>query len=278
MQLKKGQIKLLVVSGVALAAVTSALACPFCKIRTTGVFIGETVVMGNGTARSWVDIGKDKKPKAIGVTFNKLALQNLGPAGEDGMGPEFVLKFPEQVKDTPFNHISVDWNPNGHEPAGVYDVPHFDFHFYMIKPTDRSQITLEGDDLKKCQLKPDPSFVPAKYIYAPKTEIKYMGAHWVDVTSPELAGKPFTSTFIYGSYAGKYIFLEPMVALSYLQSVTVTHTPITLPKNVAQPGYYPSQYTIAYDPTREEYTVSLDQFVWLGKPKSAVGAAKPAKR
>ncbi|RYD93814.1 MAG: hypothetical protein EOP50_10530, partial [Sphingobacteriales bacterium] len=52
-----------------------------------------------------------------------------------------------------------------------------------------------------------------------------MGKHWADTTAVEFHGKKFEKTFIYGSYNGKFIFLEPMIALDYLK----TKPNITLP-------------------------------------------------
>ena len=31
-----------------------------------------------------------------------------------------------------FQFVQFDWNPKGHEPEGVYTLPHFDFHFYTV--------------------------------------------------------------------------------------------------------------------------------------------------
>jgi hypothetical protein len=34
----------------------------------------------------------------------------------------------------------LDWNPRGHIPDGVYTVPHFDVHFYLITREQREEI------------------------------------------------------------------------------------------------------------------------------------------
>jgi hypothetical protein len=255
-----------------------ALACPFCKERKVGVFFGDVALMGNGTVRSWVDIGPDGKPKALGLTFNDAALENLPEQGQNGMEPEWIIKVPKQAAATPFDHIAINWNPHGHEPKGIYDVPHFDFHFYMISPPERGQITLEGNDLKVCQ-KPIPKAeLPKDYIYAPKTEIKYMGAHYADLTSPEFNGKPFTSTFIYGGYGGRLVFIEPMTTMATIQTHETLIQQVKLPAKVAKPGYYPQRYVIKYDPARSETTVKFDGFVWLGAKPATKAAKTVAKK
>jgi hypothetical protein len=61
-----------------------------------------------------------------------LALKGL----PEGKTMEFTLALPKEAAPTAYNHIGIDWNPQGHEPQGIYDKPHFDFHFYMITPED----------------------------------------------------------------------------------------------------------------------------------------------
>lgn len=248
-------------AGASLAAAASA--CPFCH-QVRNYVVGDTMDMGNGTVRSWVHTDKDGKPDQIGITFTESALENLPKTKPDnGMdGYEFTLKLPKEASVLPFNHIGIDWNPFGHVPAPIYTVPHFDFHFYMMTPEERMEIDPAGEGLKLCQKKPEPSALPKDFIYAPDSEIKYMGSHWVDVNTPELHGKPFTQTFIYGSYNGKVAFIEPMVTLAYLQSKPSASFPLPQPQKQTTKGkYYPTKYHIKYLADRHEYQIVLDGFV-----------------
>jgi len=83
---------------------------------------------------------------ALEVTLSDGALENL-PAGDDhgddhGDGHDHALAvtlpMPSQAVGTNIDHISLDWNPNGHEPAVLYGAPHFDVHFYMISQAQKS--------------------------------------------------------------------------------------------------------------------------------------------
>jgi hypothetical protein len=224
----------------------------------TGLFIGEAAIMGNGLVRSWVDLGEHGKPNALGVTFTDLALEGLPTDGET----EFMVKVPKQAWLTPYDHIAVDWNPHGHPPVGIYDVPHFDFHFYMITPKQRSNITAVGADLAKCDKPLAAGLLPPDYFMAIGTEVPNMGVHCLDGTSPELHGAPFTSTFIYGAYNGHVIFQEPMVALSTILARTDIVLPIKQPAKVEQSGYYPTVYAVTYNPIRQETSVEFREFVW----------------
>lgn len=222
------------------------------------LFFGESGKLGNGTIRSWVKLGSDCNPTAIGVTFTEAALTGLPaepPQGELGFSHKLAL--PPQAAATPFNHISVDWNPKGHEPDHIYNVGHFDFHFYMISPEERRSMTLEGDGLAKFKKPLAAEFVPEDYIYAPNSEVPGMGAHWVYKNAHEFHGQAFTSTFIYGSYDGHLIFLEPMITKAYLETKPNLTVPLKQAAKVEKPGYYPTTYGVNYDPQTREYTVAL---------------------
>ena len=57
--------------------------------------------------------------------------------------------------------------------------------------------------------------MPATYINTGL--VPTMGAHWIDVTAPELNGQPFTETFIFGSFDGKMTFYEPMITKAFIE-------------------------------------------------------------
>ena len=71
-----------------------------------------------------------------------------------------------------------------------------------------------------------------------------MGTHWLDVTSPELNGQPFTQTFIYGSYNGKVTFAEPMITLDFLKKTSSFERDIPQAAKVQKSGYYPTKLNI----------------------------------
>lgn len=249
------------------ALAAQALACPFCKAQQSGLFIGETRILGNDTVFTWIDVAKDGKLTALGITFNELALEGLPQdLAAHAMDAEVWAALPKKAKElTAFDHVGINWNPKGHQPLEIYGAPHFDFHFYTIPTSERSQIKLEGDDLKVCQQKPPAGYMPDGYMYAPQSEEKYMGAHWVALNSPELNGKPFTSTFIYGSYGGRMIFAEPMITKAFLEQKPNQVFAIPAPKKVERSGWYPTAYGVRFDAVRREYTISLEGLVYLSK-------------
>jgi hypothetical protein len=220
-----------------------------------GTFLGESRPLGNGAIRSWVTLDRNGHPSAIGATFSEAALSGL-PAGAEGA--EYALSLPPQAQGTAFDHISVDWNAQGHPPAGIYNVSHFDFHFYTITPQERDRITAQGEDVAKSNRQPSAEYMPSGYVMVPDSAIPRMGSHLANPQARELHGQPFTRTFLYGSYDGRVIFYEPMIARSFLESKQNVTEYIKLPARYPKPGYYPTKYSVRYDPKSREYTVSLE--------------------
>ncbi len=225
---------------------------------------GEGSSLGNGMAWTWVEYDAKKVPTAIGFTFTETAMAGLPPEppapGEETW--EHILALPTLVKVPPFTHLVLNWNPHGHVPPGIYDVPHFDFHFYMITPAQRVKITCKGADTQKCMKKPAAEFMSPAYILPPGTEMKRMGVHWIDPAAPEFNHQAFTYTYIYGSYDGHVAFFEPMIAKSYLETKPNVTTAIKLPEKYQKHGYYPTAYSVRYDPDRKEYSVAFEGLVW----------------
>jgi len=220
-------------------------------------FRGESKSLGNGTAYSWVILDREGNPSSIGINFTESALQGLF---EEEI-TEYTLALPEEVASTAYNHIGIDWNPHGHEPKGIYDKPHLDFHFYMISPEERDKITASGEDCKNVSKKPAPGYIPEGYVFTPGG-VPRMGAHWIDPKAPEFNGQPFNETLIYGFYGGKMVFVEPMVTIDLLKTKPEITKELKLPKCYPTTAYYPTNYFIGYNDTSEEYTVALGGLIF----------------
>ena len=87
-----------------------------------------------------------------------------------------------------------------------------------------------------------------------------MGAHWIDVTSPEISGAPFTQTFIYGSFDGRVTFYEPMITLDFLKNNSNFERAIPQPAKVQKSGWYPTKMKVAKHDGLTE--VILDGFIY----------------
>lgn len=221
-----------------------------------GTFYSATATMGHGTVRSYVTLAEDGKPTDFGIVMSETSMSGLPSTGGHEHNGSVTLTLPSQASMIPVNHISIDWNPAGHEPPGIYDLPHFDFHFYMISEAERNQITAVGADTLKVGKMPEPQFRPQGYASIPGG-VPRMGAHWFDPTSPEFNGSTFTKTYLYGFYDGKMIFFEPMITKAYIESKPNATQAVKLPQAFPKSGYYPTNYTVGYNASTKEYRISF---------------------
>ena len=235
------------------------------------IFYGDAIPFGsNGNIRTLADLEysdgtKDKAKKnegeikdvvihSVGVEFPCTAFQGLPVSPiSDGLwdirnsegetviplaGYEYELFFPQQVQNLlPFQHVGVNWNPEGHPPPFVYMVPHMDFHFYTISSERRNLCVLPPliDDvcplegvppianvdcasLEFLMVEPPADQFPPGYILVPGPAEPGMGNHLIPVTSSEFQeGGSFTHTWIYGVEGGNLSFWEPMITVEYLE-------------------------------------------------------------
>lgn len=222
--------------------------------------------LGQGTARSWVRLNAQGTPQAVGVTLSEAALQGLPTTPVEGpAAAELVLKLPAEAAATGIDHIEVEWNPQGHDPNPIYGVAHFDVHFYLISQAQQQAI-LPSDPAfaTKAARLPSSAYVPAGYVLPGDpvaNTVPQMGAHWIDPRSPEFNGQPFTSTFLFGSYDGRFTFVEPMVSKAFLDTKPNVVHDVPQPGKVAIAGFYPSRYRVSYDATAKAYQIVLDGLV-----------------
>jgi hypothetical protein len=230
---------------------------------TTETYNGPSRDMGGGSAHAFITLDSSERPAAIGVRMTETALVGL-PAEppRDADGWEYVLSLPEEAAISGYDHVVIDWNPKGHIPPGVYDKPHFDFHFYLISPEQREKITAKGEDLARAHMAPAPEFIPEGYILPEGTEVPRMGAHAIDSTAPEFNKLPFAKTFVYGFYDGRMIFLEPMMTKAFLETKPNAMTRIKVPKAYSKHAYYPTIYIIKHNETQREYEISLEGLIY----------------
>jgi len=235
-----------------------SVGCQKNEVTTPQTYKGVEQTLGNGKAYSWVTFSESNLPSSIGMTFTKEAFDNLSHTALTAL----VLPLPtEAVGKTIFDHVFLTFSHAGHEPAGVYDVPHFDIHFYIQPLAAREAIPpyMPATAAKFDNLPPD-GYMPKPYIRLPEG-VPTMGTHWANPTSTELNGGKFTETFIMGSYDGKVTFYEPMITLAFLQNAPNVTKSAPIPTKFAKSGYYPMKYSIKQDGSN--VVVSLDEMMMM---------------
>jgi hypothetical protein len=221
----------------------------------SGTFYSASVTLGAGTAKSFVKLDDNGNPVSVGLVLSEQSMQSLGSSTS-----ETIVQLPSQATATNLNHIAIDWNPMGHEPAHIYDIPHFDFHFYMVDMAFRNNITAMGADTLKTNKQPATGFLAPDYILPPGG-VPMMGNHAIDMTSPEFHDATFTQTYIYGYYDANMIFYEPMITRDYILSKAGFTRTLKVPAKYPKAGYYPTTLDLKFDAATNEYIMTLGTMV-----------------
>ena len=287
-----------------LAAALGAAGCATVDTNVPNRAQGWQVPLGKASATSYAEFDSQGAPRAIGVTLPAGALDGL-PTGSDNhhctdRSPaghrvdatqcihtfEHVLPLPDAAAlraDIPFKWVLLNWNPVGHIPPGVYDVPHFDVHFVIAPIAEIFAIEPGpcGPERVRCdQFEIGKKPLPPNYVHADFRDVSAvvpaMGNHLIDVTGAEFNQKPFTHSWIYGVYDGKVIFYEQMVSRAYLLGKPNSCTPIKSPAAVALTGYYPTLSCMRSTPAGD-VSVSMEGFVLrtASAPDPLPAPAKP---
>ncbi|WP_088889617.1 DUF5602 domain-containing protein [Leptolyngbya ohadii] len=223
--------------------------------QANSIVRGASQPIGQGTASSYVSLNDRGQVSEVGVILSESVLKDL-----PSQMTEVDLALPPQaLSSTPFTHIGLNWNPQGHLPPPIYGIPHFDLHFYTISQATRRQITATDEDAAKAYQIPEASLVPANYVMAPDSAEPGQGSHWVNPNAPEFQGAPhgFDHTFIYGFYDGRMSFLEPMISKTMLEQHQSFDEAIARPARYSPSGVYPNRYSLSYDAQAHEYRITL---------------------
>jgi len=221
-------------------------------------FYGPQVQVGDGKVRTFFSVTHLGVPQEIGIEMSRTTLNSL--PGQEIM--TLLPLHPKAVELTPFNHISFDWYPQGHQPS-FYQVPHFDIRFYFISNAERMQIPAYSA-----------ATAPLFENYPPWEYIKIADFFWQpDPGGEAMVGKNWTPHYpIYRpfweadmgfvTYNGALIAEQPMITLEYLLSAADFSRSFPQPEKFAEAGYYPTYFNLRTDPDTNTKYISLSNFVW----------------
>jgi hypothetical protein len=222
--------------------------------------MGETKAMFGANISSWATVDAANALQEVGLTVAAGAVDDA-PTGADAKPSSVEVIMPERVrKETFLHHVSIDWNPSGHEPGPVYGLPHFDYHFY--NPTSGEVALTDCKDTT-----PVPAArIPQGYALLPPPNgqcVPSMGIHASDLSSPELAQTnpaKFTKTMILGYYAGAMTFIEPMFTKEYLQTKEAFTLNVPTPAELGKATLLPTSFAGSYDDKTKAYAFVFKGF------------------
>jgi hypothetical protein len=255
--------------GALLTALNAPLAFAHPEAATVSRF-GKELNYGDGIIRMYARV-QNGKTSSLGLFLSDGVLEGL-PAHVDMSAVDPIVPMVPGINDIAIQHVTVGYNPHGHEPDGIFTLPHFDFHFYLITNAERMMIDPSRGAAFEAEanaiVSPDrmPSaFVPAIPPGAPFVAgtAPFMGLHWVDLyrssaTQPSI---PFEHEFINGTYNGEWIFLEPMITNAWLASKASHSEPIKQPQTYVRPGSYPTHLNVFHSDEFGGWIIALKEFM-----------------
>lgn len=227
---------------------------------TSAAYKGQTVRIGKGSAHTVVRTDASGKPVTVSIVFTESALEGLpSPVKRGRPDVPYLLPMPTKGPKTVIDHVVINWEPGGHPPPKVYDVPHFDFHFYLSGRKAQQQVRFKSEaESGDPSQQPPAELMAAGYVIPPGTAVPTMGVHAINPAASEFNGQPFTATFIYGYHNKQLTFLEPMATIEFLKSKPTFSAPVARPAKYLKAGAYPSSYSVKYEPESKSYEVSLE--------------------
>jgi hypothetical protein len=220
--------------------------------------VGQSSQVNGQTISTAAIVDANNQVVETSVTVPMTLIDNMpmnmgtGPAGAHA-----VLNFPAEVQSTTvLNHAQVHFNPNGHDPAGTYNVAHIDLHAYFTTPAQVAAVTTPDT------VAPQANRVPTGYTAPPIfAAVPQMGLH----ASPNIdfgpGARPFTSTMVLGYTGGQLTFVEPMITVTKLQQRQSFTEVIPVPQVVDKPGRYPTRMIATYNQATDSYTFRFLEFV-----------------
>jgi hypothetical protein len=229
----------------------------------SGTVFGPSQPLGNGTVKTYVTLDDAGQPTEVGLRLTATAMEGLPQ--DTGPAQMVMLAFPDQAARTAFNHVMLNWNPQGHEPPELFGRPHFDFHFDMVDMAAMQAIN--PDDPKfaaKAEHLPESRYLPQDYVIPPDPPVVAqvvpgMGVHLVDSSDTTLVpGKyDFKQIVINGEWDGRYTFIEPMITREWLLSQPTAQESLKQPQAYQKTAYYPTTYGVHVDQQTKDYVITL---------------------
>lgn len=223
------------------------------------VFSGKLCTFASTQGDSLVAVGADVP----------LASIELAPAEQPMAWPPVAnatLGLPEQGQaGSGFKGFTFYWEVGGH-PPGPFLTPHFDFHFYLVPDAERLAID--------CRDPSKPAVLPAGYVLVdlplpPEmaamtgvdtlvgTCVPQMGMH--GLRAAELEGtEPWRGGMVIGYYAGRPLFIEPMITKAMLMEKKSFD--LAIPEIPGVVGPYPRSFRATWNEEQQSYRFAFSGF------------------
>jgi len=191
---------------------------------------------------------------------------NLAELTADGAGRSQIAKpFDAVVKEqTWIELLEFNWNPNGHGPPGVNDVPHVDVHFYGISNEERLAIRCEDQPFPPAEQVPEGVVVESTAAEPFGPCVNEMGVHAYDPSTGHYdENGQLDHDMIYGYSDGALVFVEPMIHRHNYEDGVPLELDIPTPQTLDAPTRFPTRFVGQLSEDGATYEFALTDFVDL---------------
>jgi len=163
-----------------------------------------------------------------------------------------VAAFPEDaVTQTYVNHAQVMFEPHGHDPTGVGEVPHIDVHYHGISIEEREAIDCSEEPV------PDEESLPYGYVVEGSGQTPWfgtcvpgMGVHAANKDAP--GQNPdnkhqLTAVLEYGYHDGELSFIMPMLHHAVIKEREAVELEVTRPDVLGRVTRWPTRFFATHD-------------------------------
>lgn len=233
---------------------STAFWCVLCILSTgceewigalTGERLGTEILLGDGQARTYLEMDDHGNPLELGVQF----ATRFDALPDHGVS-EYRLELPTDTPAIlPVDHVVLRWHPDGHEPELAYGLPHMDIRFLLLDGRERDEIAkgdCEGTPLS-CEALERARRPLAKVAHPPghATLGRYEpgeGAMLFDLFAPEVMGAMFDVGWAYGRFDGRISSFGVEAARGWLEVLTdESCLTVTTPDAFPRAGWYPTR-------------------------------------
>jgi hypothetical protein len=242
-------------------------------------FFSSSQALGEGFVRSYVTLDEQGNPSEIGVTLTPGAISL--PTGNSVPDLPVFLPLPTEASVEGLNHIELTYRPGGYPwLPQTFAVPRFTVDTFLISPQERSlicpnanidapQSTCPPDQLATTLKPPEPKFLPENFLPTGIVEPRF-GARYFDseLLPPLIEGQtPFTTLYDYAFFDGQISLIGFGSTIDVLETQPNINNPIKLPNSYPRSGYYPTGYSVKFDPTTQEYRMALTGLTYRSVPE-----------
>jgi hypothetical protein len=299
--LKKKKMKQIIVLAIAMMAMTCSASAE--RIFGEGVDIGDAT----GQIRMYVDVHDNTRfVEAIGVEYPRSVIDTVESSEPfppekffcHGEGEDEVclpdrparLYAPDvdenNIKGLLHHWVVVNYNAFGHAPEGVWNVAHFDNHFYVQDADVIWDELIPGSCLELCDCEAaKKALAPVNDDHFPRGDdwlwtgdigcVPRMGDHYISPSlfaEFELGSDAFKQTLLWGRYNGLVSFHDLMVTLAYIKSAPTfkeCHL-FEQPTRYERGGAWPTRQCV--EATDSAVYVSLDRTIIVDDNDSSANA------